>query len=63
MYSIVSRDLVEPGDGSLAVGIQSGRPAGAFFWKKNLPSTPSGYRLIVTGRCAMCGSSTAAIRW
>lgn len=33
-----------------AVGIQSGRFFGARFWKKDSPSTPSGYRSSVVGR-------------
>src|ERR1700739_946899 len=60
-YRIVWRDLAEPGEAMRAVGTQSGRCAGAFFWKKNSPSTPSGYRLMVTGRDVMYGSRTGEL--
>ena len=38
----------------------SGRWAGACFWKNDLPWTPSGQRVTVSGRPARWGSSTGA---
>ena len=35
---------------TIEVSSQSGREAGTRFWKKLLPSTPSGKRCISTGR-------------
>ena len=50
-------------DRTSCVRTQPGRWAVTCFWKKDWPSTPSGYRLSVIGRPAMCGSSTPAARW
>ena len=38
------------------VGIQSGMPFGACFWKNTSPSIPCGYRFIVNGRSFRCGT-------
>ena len=63
--SIVSRSLSEPVRrarepvvGTLAVRTHDGVPAGLFFSKKLLPSTPCGHRIRVTARSRRCGSST-----
>ena len=60
--STVSRFFDDPGTGSRTVCTQDGTPRGAFFSKKPWASTPSGYRILVTGRPVRCGSSTGAIR-
>ena len=43
------------------VGIQSGIPFGACFWKYASPASPYGLRFIVNGRLRRCGTSTGAI--
>ena len=40
------------------VGIQSGMPFGASFWKKNGAAAPSRKRFIVNGRSRRCGRTT-----
>ena len=42
------------------VGIQSGIPLGAFFWKKDGAAAPSRKRFIVNGRPRRWGTSTGA---
>ena len=60
--SSVSRPLVDPGEGTVTVRTQGGECRALFFSKNACPSTPSGQRVKVAGRCATCGSSTGAIR-
>ncbi len=43
------------------VGIHSGMPFGACFWKYASPWMPWGQRFIVNGRSRRCGTSTGAI--
>ena len=42
------------------VGIQSGMPFGACFWKKQPPGSPSRQRFIVNGRSRRCGTIAGA---
>ena len=55
-FSRVARDT----ERYVVVGIQSGMWDGASFWKKCLPSIPSGKRFIVNGRFFRCGTSAGA---
>jgi hypothetical protein len=42
------------------VGIQSGMPLGASFWKNDPPAAPSRKRFIVNGRFRRWGTSAGA---
>jgi hypothetical protein len=42
-------------------GSQVGKKDDASFWKKFIPSMPSGYRTMETGRPNMCGSMIGEI--
>ena len=46
--------------GTARVGIQSGMPFGACFWKNALPAIPSRQRFIVNGRSRRCGTIAGA---
>ena len=46
--------------GTARVGIQSGMPFGACFWKKLPPGRPSRQRFIVNGRSRRCGTIAGA---